>query len=75
MKIIVDKADYEANGDRKIEALNAARFAFSNTVAVKATSIVAIDGAYEVWAIGTDADVTILVWFNQNHAIVKTIAW
>ena len=72
MKKIINKKAYAAN-DRKIEAINAASIAFGSRLSV--TSVTKLDGAYDIYAVSTNGDVTILVWFRKQDAIVDIICW
>ena len=76
---VVKKSDIE----KKIEldsikegkkALAAAELAYPH-YAGTFTSAVKVPGVYNVYAIGTIHDLTIMVWLHENEAIVKMVAW
>jgi len=40
------------------------------------TSIVKVPGAYDVYALGTSGDVTLLAWIHQDGSVrVKYVCW
>ena len=75
MKQKVEFTDYYANGSKIVEAVNAFYKAFGSAIHV--VTVAPLPGAYNVYAINTDGDVSALVWFHDNEpaATVEVVCW
>jgi hypothetical protein len=72
MKTRFEKSDIIGNSDES-RAISAASRVMPST---HFKSVTKIPGAYNIWAIGTTGDVTILVWLHiDGHVTTDVVCW